>query len=73
MVKVNNKWVHFGDSRYQHYKDSTPLKAFKHLDHNDEERRRRYRQRHRAIKTKDGTPAYKDKNKASFWAYNYLW
>jgi hypothetical protein len=24
---------HFGDSRYQHYRDSTPVKLFSHLDH----------------------------------------
>ena len=73
MVNINNKWIHFGDIRYQHYKDSTPLKLYTHLDHNDPARRKRYRQRHEAIKTREGQPAYKDKNKASYWAYNYLW
>lgn len=38
---------HFGDTRYQHYRDSTPIKAFSHLDHNDWERRRRYLARHK--------------------------
>lgn len=38
--------VDFGDSRYQHYKDRTPLKAWSHLDHLDENRRERYYMRH---------------------------
>lgn len=38
--------VHFGDSRYQQYKDSTPLKLYKNLDHGDKFRRKRYYDRH---------------------------
>ncbi len=40
------KKVPFGDVRYQQYRDSTPLKLYKHLNHNDKERRRLYRARH---------------------------
>jgi hypothetical protein len=36
--------VHFGDTRYQHYRDKTGILSG--LDHNDPERRRRYRARH---------------------------
>ena len=32
--------IHFGDSRYQQFKDSTPLRAFKGKDHKDPRRRR---------------------------------
>ena len=38
--------VHFGDNRYQHFKDTTGMGLYKHLDHNDEDRRARFRARH---------------------------
>ena len=28
MVKVNDKWIHFGDVRYAQFRDSTPLKLY---------------------------------------------
>lgn len=40
------KKVDFGDRRYQHYRDTTPIRAFSDLDHNDKERKRRYYLRH---------------------------
>jgi hypothetical protein len=67
------RWIPFGDTRYQHYKDSTPLKLYKRLDHNDPERRRKYRARHKEIKLKDGTPAYLDKEQASYYSWHFLW
>jgi hypothetical protein len=36
----------FGDARYQQFKDSTPQHLYKHLDHNDEKRRKAYYARH---------------------------
>ena len=36
------KNVDFGDSRYQQFKDSTPLQLYSHLDHNDTKRLRLY-------------------------------
>ena len=33
MVKYNDKWIHFGDKRHEHYRDSTPLKLYSYLDH----------------------------------------
>ncbi len=56
------KKIHFG-SRY--------MSDF--LIHKDEERRQRYRKRHEAIKLKDGSFAYKNKNQPSYYAYNILW
>ena len=73
MVKVGNKWVHFGNKNYQQYFDKVPLKLYSHLDHKDPERRANYRSRHKAIKLKDGTLAYKNKNSASYWSWLYLW
>ena len=38
--------VHFGDNRYQQYRDTTPLKLYSRLDHNDEKRKKAYYDRH---------------------------
>ena len=40
------EYIHFGSSIHQQYRDTTPLKLYSHLDHNDKERRARYRKRH---------------------------
>lgn len=73
MVYYNNKWIHFGDSNYQHYKDSTPLKLYKYLDHKDIERRNLYKKRARGILDKKGNLTYLDKNSPNYWAYHFLW
>jgi len=72
-LSPRGRWIPFGDKRYQHYRDSTPLKLYKNLNHNDPDRRKRYRDRHREIKTKDGTPAYLDKEQAAYYSWTYLW
>lgn len=54
----------FGDKRYEHFKDSTPLKIYSHLNHLDQNRRRLYYSRHKETK---------DKLSAKYWANNYLW
>lgn len=69
----NGRWIPFGDVRYQHYKDSTGLGLYSHLDHKDKYRRANYRARHKAVLLKDKSPAYKNKNSPAYWAYTYLW
>ena len=44
MSFVNNRFVHFGDKRYEQYKDK--IGYYKNLDHNDENRRKLYYIRH---------------------------
>ena len=62
----DGKQVHFGDKRYGHYKDQTPLKAYRHLDHGDPARRKNFFQRHGpASDAKKHTPRY--------FASRYLW
>ena len=56
------KKIHFGDTRYQHYRDK--LGRFSHLDHHDTGRRKRYYQRFGAAQ---------DKNSAKYWSHNILW
>lgn len=62
MVKVGSRYVHFGDKRYQHYKDQIGL--YSHLNHLDKDRKRLYYARHgfQAVK---GTPKY--------FSHKYLW
>jgi hypothetical protein len=56
----------FGDKRYQHYKDSTPIKLYSNLDHNDKNRRRLYKARHKHfIKPNHYSPGY--------FSMKYLW
>lgn len=54
----------FGDVNYQQYRDTTPLKLWSHLDHNDTERRRKYYSRHGKTT---------DKESAKYYSNKYLW
>lgn len=40
------KNVDFGDTRYQQFKDSTPLKLYSYMDHNDRKRLHNFYLRH---------------------------
>jgi hypothetical protein len=73
MVMYNNKWIHFGDTRYQHYKDQTPNKCYKNLDHGDLTRRKSYLARAKGIKDKSGSLTYRNKNSANYYSIKYLW
>lgn len=55
---VNNKKVYFGgDPRiYQHYEDK--MKYYRHLDHHDKERRKRFKARHYKRLNEIGTPTW---------------
>ena len=44
--------LNFGDTRYGHYRDITPLKLYSHLDSNSRAQRRRYYMRHSGVPTK---------------------
>lgn len=59
------KTIQFGDKRYEHYKDSTPLKLYTNLNHLDKERRKRYKNRHE----KDRHVKYT----AGWFADKFLW
>lgn len=74
MVRTpKGKLIHFGDNRYEHYKDNTGLGLYSHLDHKNEKRRRLYRTRHKGILTKEGKPAYLDREQPSFYSWRFLW
>lgn len=74
MVKTpSNKWVHFGDSRMEQYKDTTGLKLYSNLDHNDEKRKKNFLARAKGIKNKSGELTYKDPESSNYYSINYLW
>lgn len=66
VVKQSNtnkvKHVYFGDQRYEQYFDK--LSHYKHLDHQDKQRRRNYYSRHGKTAT-----LYS----AKYFAHKYLW
>lgn len=62
MIKTNKGIVHFGDNRYNQFKDKIGL--YSQLDHNDEKRRDLYYKRH-------GRTAKKDS--AKYFSHKYLW
>lgn len=64
VILSDGKKVDFGDSRHAQYRDSTPLKAYQHLDHLDKKRRANYYARHNI----DGP-----KFSADWLSKKYLW
>ena len=73
MIFHNNRWIHFGDTQYEQFKDQTPLKLYSHLNHNDTKRRMNYLQRSKGIKDKNGNLTYLDKNSPNYYSVKYLW
>ena len=72
MVVVNNKTIHFGDIRYQHFNDSTGL-LDKKLNHRDKKRQENYLKRAKGIKNKEGKLTYKDPTSPNYHAVRVLW
>tara|TARA_B110000444_G_scaffold254183_1_gene286248 strand:+ start:679 stop:1605 length:927 start_codon:yes stop_codon:yes gene_type:complete len=70
--------IHFGDRRYQQYKDRTPLKLYAKNNHNTRKRMQNYFSRHSGTK-KRGTAIRKEKWKsrgkynAKILSHVYLW
>ena len=73
IVAPNGKTIHFGSLSNEHYKDTTPLKLYTYLDHNDEKRRASYLARAKGIKNKKGELTWKNKNSANYYSINFLW
>ena len=44
--------IHFGDKRYQQYKDRTPLKLYKNKNHGTRKRMQNYYSRHSGTKNR---------------------
>ena len=65
-IKTRRKQrVPFGSTLFQQYKDSTGLKLYSHLDHNDLKRRSNYLARHEKTRHKKFSP--------SWYSATFLW
>ena len=75
MPNGKTRKVSFGAIGYTQFKDSTPLKMYSKLDHNDSKRRERYFQRHSGVSTKSEALAKERSNKitAKWLSHKYLW
>ena len=76
-VMKDGKRVHFGDRRYQHYKDQVPVNMgggqWTKSNHLDKKRRKNYRTRHGALLCKDGTNCITHKYSPAWFSYYFLW
>ena len=71
-VYVNNKWIHFGQNPYHHYKDRTGL-LDSNYNHLDEDRRKRYLNRASKIRNKEGELTALNPESPNYHAINILW
>ena len=76
--KGKTRTISFGASAYEHYRDSTPLKIWKHKDHNDKRRRRLYFTRHSGLPTKRKSidvevKKSKGRYNAKILSHQFLW
>lgn len=62
MKDGKKRLIHFGDSRYQQFKDK--LGHYKNLDHGDQQRKKNYHSRHGKATSKDT---------AKYWSHKILW
>ena len=61
-TKSGIKLIHFGDNRYEQFKDK--LGHYKSQDHGDTKRKKAYYDRHGQTS---------DKNSAKYWSHKILW
>lgn len=73
VILPNEKKINFGQLSYNHYKDTTPLKLYSNLDHNDKKRQINYCARSAGIKNKKGKLTKNNKESANFYSRKYLW
>lgn len=72
------KKLHFGDVRYQQYKDRTDLKLYKNKDHNTRKRMQNYFSRHSGTKNRKKAILKEIKNSKGYYtpkilSHKYLW
>lgn len=74
-VYYDDKWIPFGDSRYEHYRTSNAIPQELHVypEHHDDERRMNYLRRATKLRDANGKLTWKNKTKANYWAINLLW
>jgi hypothetical protein len=72
MTNINNKWIYFGQNPFQHFKDKTGLLPIE-LNHLDKERQRKYLNRSRGIRNKEGELTKDDPMSPNYHAIRILW
>ena len=70
--------IHFGDRRYEQYKDRTPLKLYSHKNHGTRKRMENYFSRHsgtkkRSVAIKKEIRKNKGKYTPKILSHKYLW
>ena len=70
-VLTKNGIIHFGDTRYQHYKDL--IGDYKKLDHGDKKRQQNYCKRSAGIRDKNGKLTKNNKESSNYFSRRYLW
>lgn len=71
MVNINNRWIYFGDTKYEHYFDRTQM-LNKNYNHLDPKRRLAYLTR--STKIKDGTGlSVNNPESANYHSVRVLW
>ena len=65
--------VHFGDKNFQHFRDTTPLKLYSDLNHNNIKRQKSYCKRSANIKDKKGNLTKNNKESPNYFSRKYLW
>jgi hypothetical protein len=70
--------IHFGDKRYQQYKDRTSLKLYKNKNHNTRKRMQNYYSRHSGIKNRKQAIEKEINNSKGYYnakilSHQYLW
>jgi len=73
VVTPSGRIISFGDIHYQQFHDSTPIRAYSYLDHNDKMRRELYLKRAMKIRDKNGKLTANNPESANFYAIRYLW
>ena len=70
--------IHFGDRRYQQYKDRTPLKLYKHKNHNTRKRMQNYFSRHSGTRNRNAAILKEIAHNKGYYtpkilSHKYLW
>ena len=73
VITPSGKKIHFGDKRYEQFRDTTGLGLYTKLNHNDKQRQANYCKRAKGIKNKKGQLTYKDKETPNYYSVKYLW
>ena len=65
--------IDFGQLPYFHFKDTTDLKLYSDLNHNDKKRQKNFCKRSGAIKNKKGELTKNNKESSNYFSRTFLW